>query len=381
MDLEVDSFRTSYDDMVYEPEKENGSQGSLSPFTFICLLLVISLMGLTVLYSSSYDIAIKKDLEHYAIALLSAIGALAGIAIGIPFRYAGKSILYKASYVLVPASFAISAYQIAASSPIALNGMRIASAESVLVFTLCFFLPLLANEEKRRIKVIILCLILMLMLLAGGTGCFTIGVAIAFAAFSILGIPRIYSACLILFSSAIAIASVFAVPSVSEAVFTSFLPVSDPSLFDAGIYSTLQAVRDGGFLGVGLGHGLFKLGGIEGIESEYILCSIAEELGIFGIIAITILFALLFFVGYRSASRSLASGDRMGGVLTISLSFSVFLRLVLYILHSLALFPSEGMLMPFFSFGPGDEALNMVSMIIVYRFIHETGRGMDAKAI
>ena len=102
------SGSNSYDDLLLidEQRKEKESSGSLSPFTYLCIALVIALFGLIVLYTSSYGIALAEGHPHYYYFLRNAIAAGAGLAVGFLFRiFSLKSV--KSSYlVFAPIAFA-----------------------------------------------------------------------------------------------------------------------------------------------------------------------------------------------------------------------------------------------------------------------------------
>ena len=73
----------SYDDFSYSvAEREKGSSGSLSPFTYLCTLLILSLLGLIILYSSSYKQAIDSSLPHYFFFFRNLIAGISGLAAG-----------------------------------------------------------------------------------------------------------------------------------------------------------------------------------------------------------------------------------------------------------------------------------------------------------
>ena len=96
----------SYDDFTYAAgNKEKEGAGSLSPFTFLCTVLIIALLGLIVLYSSSYRLAISQGLEHYWYFFRSFIAAVSGFAVGAILKLMPMKTMRKSWIVLLPLDF------------------------------------------------------------------------------------------------------------------------------------------------------------------------------------------------------------------------------------------------------------------------------------
>ena len=73
----------SYDDITYRVGNGGDKSGSLSPFTFLCFVLVLVLFGLVVLYSISFPIAVREGLPHYHYFAMQCIAAGGGFLAGI----------------------------------------------------------------------------------------------------------------------------------------------------------------------------------------------------------------------------------------------------------------------------------------------------------
>ena len=66
-----------------EGEIDSGSSGSLAPFTFICVVVILVMTGLVMLYSSSYAEATMNGLDHYYYVLRQGIFAILGFVCAI----------------------------------------------------------------------------------------------------------------------------------------------------------------------------------------------------------------------------------------------------------------------------------------------------------
>ena len=100
------SGSNSYDDLllIEEQRKEKESSGSLSPFTYLCIALIIALFGLIVLYSSSYGKALSEGHPHYFYFIRNAIAAASGLVAGSLFSTINLKKVKKAYIVFMPLS-------------------------------------------------------------------------------------------------------------------------------------------------------------------------------------------------------------------------------------------------------------------------------------
>ena len=74
----------SYDDMSYRVSGSGGDgSGSLSPFTFLCVVLIIAFFGLIILYSASFQKAIDNSLPHYYYFIRQLVSAGCALAAGL----------------------------------------------------------------------------------------------------------------------------------------------------------------------------------------------------------------------------------------------------------------------------------------------------------
>ena len=60
-----EEYSKDYDDFTLTDYSTDELSGSLSPFTFLCVVAVLMLFGLIMAYSASYDSAIREGLSHY----------------------------------------------------------------------------------------------------------------------------------------------------------------------------------------------------------------------------------------------------------------------------------------------------------------------------
>jgi cell division protein FtsW (lipid II flippase) len=133
---------------------------------------------------------------------------------------------------------------------------------------------------------------------------------------------------------------------------------------------TMYAFGSGGIFGSGLGQGYSRLIGGIAPKSDYILATVGEELGLAGLMAVLLLYALLIERGVRTA---LAARDPFGKLLAIGLSGAFALQVFVVAGGVTGLIPLTGMTMPFLAQGGSSVIANWALVAILLR-ISDTAR-------
>jgi cell division protein FtsW (lipid II flippase) len=133
---------------------------------------------------------------------------------------------------------------------------------------------------------------------------------------------------------------------------------------------TMYAFGSGGIFGSGLGQGYSRLIGGIAPKSDYILATVGEELGLAGLMAVLLLYALLIERGIRTA---LAARDPFGKLLAIGLSGAFALQVFVVAGGVTGLIPLTGMTMPFLAQGGSSVIANWALVAILLR-ISDTAR-------
>ncbi|GAX51311.1 cell division protein FtsW [Streptomyces olivochromogenes] len=126
---------------------------------------------------------------------------------------------------------------------------------------------------------------------------------------------------------------------------------------------SLFAFAAGGMLGTGLGLGHSILIGFAA-KSDFILATAGEELGLFGLCAIFLLYGLLVERGYRAG---LALRDPFGRLLAIGLASIVALQVFVIAGGVTGLIPLTGMAMPFLAQGGSSVVTNWIIVALLIR--------------
>ncbi|MFJ9806822.1 FtsW/RodA/SpoVE family cell cycle protein [Streptomyces sp. NPDC101158] len=126
---------------------------------------------------------------------------------------------------------------------------------------------------------------------------------------------------------------------------------------------SLFAFAAGGMLGAGLGLGHSVLIGFA-TKSDFILATAGEELGLVGLTALFLLYALLVARGYRAG---LALRDPFGRLLAIGLASILALQVFVIAGGVMGLIPLTGMAMPFLAQGGSSVVTNWVIVALLVR--------------
>lgn len=114
------------------------------------------------------------------------------------------------------------------------------------------------------------------------------------------------------------------------------------------ILQGLYAIASGGVFGKGLGGSEQKYGRVPEAYNDMIFTIICEEFGIFGGIAVIVLFGLIL---YRMFVVIMNAKDRFGALVGIGIMSQIGIQVILNVLVVTNNIPSTGVILPFISFG------------------------------
>ena len=147
---------------------------------------------------------------------------------------------------------------------------------------------------------------------------------------------------------------------------TRILVWQDPWAYprDGGyqIIQSLYAIGSGGLMGQGLGESIQKLGFLPESQNDMIFAIICEELGLFGAVAVIMLFLLMI---YRFVMIANDAPDLFGALLVVGIMGHIAIQVILNIAVVTNTIPNTGITLPFISYGGTSVLFLMVEMGIV----------------
>lgn len=140
----------------------------------------------------------------------------------------------------------------------------------------------------------------------------------------------------------------------------------DPEAYsNSTAFQTLQAlyaIGSGGILGKGLGASMQKLGFLPEAQNDMIFSIICEELGLFGAIAIILMFILLI---WRLMIIANNASDLFGALLVVGVLGHIAIQVILNIAVVTNTIPNTGISLPFISYGGTSVTFLMIEIGLV----------------
>jgi len=149
--------------------------------------------------------------------------------------------------------------------------------------------------------------------------------------------------------------------------FANWLDAFDPDVVnrDGGSYQLVQGIfglAHGGLFGTGLGQGRPYITPLS--QSDYIIPSIGEELGLVGLFAIL---ALYMVFASRGVRVGLAGQDDFGKLLATGLSFTIALQVFIMVGGVTRIIPLTGLTTPFLTAGGSSLVANWIIVALLLR--------------
>jgi len=149
--------------------------------------------------------------------------------------------------------------------------------------------------------------------------------------------------------------------------FSNWLDAFNPDVIErsGGSYQLVQGIfglAQGGIIGTGLGQGRPYITPLS--QSDYILPSLGEELGLIGVFAILCLYMVFTSRGIRIG---LAGQDDFGKLLATGLSFTIALQVFIMVGGVTRIIPLTGLTTPFLAAGGSSLVANWLIVAILLR--------------
>ena len=141
---------------------------------------------------------------------------------------------------------------------------------------------------------------------------------------------------------------IFFLPEKFGYVFLRFKTFLDPKAGDNfQSEKALEAIKQGGLTGQGMGEGILK-DKVPEAHTDYIIAVISEEFGAIFVVFIVIIF---LFIGYKVLNKVFSGKDEFLKLALVGLVSLLIIQTFIHIGVNSRLFPTTGMTLPFLSYG------------------------------
>jgi cell division protein FtsW len=129
----------------------------------------------------------------------------------------------------------------------------------------------------------------------------------------------------------------------------------------------LEAIRQGGLTGQGMGEGILK-DEVPEAHTDYIIAVISEE---FGAIFVLFIVTIFLFIGYKVMNKVFSRNDEFLKLALIGLISLLTIQMFIHIGVNSRLFPTTGMTLPFLSYGGSSLIGSSIIAGIILNFTRE----------
>jgi cell division protein FtsW len=343
---------------------------------FLYILSLIVLLGLVMVYSSSYIYAKESfgSSTHFFIrqlffVILGASSAyiISKTKINFWIKYAPFLSAFGLLVLLLTLIPDFSNEIKGANRWVRIAGVKFQPAEfikfSTLLQAIYIFFDLKNIEIKKQLKhYLLLFTPLLLLLKQPDFGSFTICLLVIIFVVFLSDFSRKYFYSFVSVGLVSSILILIAEPYRIKRVLAFLDPWKNPKTSGFQIIQSYLAFANGSFFGQGLGNSNEKLFYLPEAHNDFIMSVIGEELGFFGVSGVVVLFALFLYFGFRLATymdHSKLIAVMSAIIFTFGIQSSINMAVVL------GLLPTKGLNLPFVSYGGSSILANFIGVGLI----------------
>lgn len=347
--------------------------------TLFISVILISLFGVIMIYSSSYIWAEYKYNDPYKYLKNQGLFFLLGIFLMFfisrinykkYFKYANKILFICITLLILVLIPGIGTVRNGSRSWFGIGSFGIQPSEFTKLGLIIFTSKYLSNNPSsmKNFKKGVLPILLLTLLIFGvimlqpdfGTGTILVMTIIGilfvaglnvkiFIKFGIVGILGVVGLILV-------------APYRLKRILSFLNPWSDPLGSGFQIIQSLYSIGPGGLFGLGFGNSIQKHFYLPEPQTDFIFSIISEEFGFMGIIIISTLFIVIY---YNCLKISIKCSDLFGKYLSFGITFGLIFQTILNLSVVVGLIPVTGVTLPFLSYGGSSLLIIMISIGII----------------
>jgi len=361
------------------------SGGRASAFTFLCIVVILTSLGLVMLYSASYNEALIHDLPHYYFfqrqLMFVVLALVCSVFIRfVPFSWIRHMVVPLLVLCLVLMLMTLFTHfgqeKLGSKRWLEIGPLpSLQPSELVKIGSILFLASYYKKDRSGQgtIKPMIIPFfvvmgftLLILMQKDYSTTILYLGICVTL--FLVGGMKISYLLLMLAFLAVPGVAVMLSEPYRVKRVFSFIFSNLDPSGINYQVTNSLKAIGEGGMFGVGLGNGVYKLGLIPEVQSDFIFASVCEEIGFVGAGFILVLFSMLAILGYNTYYRML-NRDRFLSYTAFGITTMILAQAFVNIAVVTGLLPPTGIPLPFFSQGGTNLFVILCCCALLYRIM------------
>ncbi|MBI5626620.1 MAG: putative lipid II flippase FtsW [Nitrosomonadales bacterium] len=148
-------------------------------------------------------------------------------------------------------------------------------------------------------------------------------------------------------------------------------PWADPYGKGYQLSHALIAFGRGEWFGVGLGGSVEKLFYLPEAHTDFLMAVIAEELGLIGVVAVIVLFALLVLRALQIGRHAAFLERNFSALVAQGIGVWIGVQALINIGVNMGVLPTKGLTLPFLSFGGSGLVVNCVAAAVLLRVDYE----------
>jgi len=213
-----------------------------------------------------------------------------------------------------------------------------------------------------------------LLLLEPDMGAFVVIIAIALGTLWLGGFNgKVFAA--LVFALPLAFAAlILSSPYRMQRVIGFMDPWADPFGKGYQLSHALIAFGRGEWFGVGLGGSVEKLFYLPEAHTDFLMAVIAEELGLFGVAAVILLFAIFVLRAFQIGRHAAFLDRNYSALVAQGIGVWLGVQAMINIGVNMGVLPTKGLTLPFLSFGGSGVVVNCIAAAVLLRVDYENRR-------